>query len=379
METKTREVLDELILLGLINSDIDLTSGLKTGRIFDFMVQNYSYLLDIDPEIVLPDRIFEDNLFYYLSKTFGPLFLSSPHKILEKEKLIFGHEEMFPKRDNIQLSKNEPVIFVSNHYFKDDVTTSILAADRRCFTVFASLPHFFGTIDGFMLARNGVLLANRKVEESKSALVDKGKYVLSKGHSIMIKPEGVWHKNSNGCMLDFYSGFYRMVKKEDGSFYPIVPIIHYINNTYEKGKNNPIYTIVADPIYLDGMNQKDGIDYVRTVMLTWFYRLMESYGRTTREEILGNHENSTEAWEDELKKRVATAPFYDLSIETTADNNRKYKDQNPIEIWNQVAKEFDLILDKQHYTSQDLKNAGNLYQINKLVKELKRNDFQHRF
>lgn len=360
MQKKTREILDELMEKELITKEEDLTAGQKTNFIFDYMVQNYAYLLNHDVDSSLPDSVFDEGkTFHGLITKYGKLFLKNPQIIEDRCKLLRNDPETFSDRDRASLGKielpEEPVIFIANHHFKDDVLATILAAKRRAFILFGSLPQLYGTIDGLLAVKNGVAVVNRKVKDSKQASIDKCQHILKKGMDLIIYPEGVWHKKPNGIMLDFYSGFYRTAKKEDGSFYPIVPIVHYINNTHKKGKDNPIHTIIEDPIYLEGKNPKEEIKQVRETMLTWYYKCMENYGTTTRSELLQGYDNSTDAWEEELKQRIATADKYDEEIEFSAD---KRNPEDPLLVWEPIEKATPGI---------------------PFVKERKRCDFQHRF
>ena len=375
MNNKTKLIMEELKKAGFIKNDADLTANVQTKMIFDYMVEHYSFLLDPMREVSLPDSYLNSGKFLHeIIMKFGKYFLKSPQIIENRAELLENDREVFPDecRQKLNLKvkiPNEPVVFLTNHGFKDDVLATLLAAQRRAFIIFGSLPQFYGTIDGLLSAKNGVIMVDRKVDASKTSSVEKGKYALAHGMSLMVCPEGVWNKKPNGGMLEFWSGFYRMAQKEDGTFYPIVPIIHYISNTYEGGKDNPIHTIVDDPIILDGMSPGEGITYVRTRMLTWYWKLMEKYGCTNRESLLENYDNAVEAWEDELRKRVATADRYDIEIETTADKRRKDDlTAEQLLVWEPIAN-----LDENRYNCLDVEYAR------KLVKEIKQNDFQHRF
>ena len=107
------------------------------------------------------------------------------------------------------------------------------------------------------------------------------------------------------------------------------------------------------------------MEYVNTRMVTWYWKLMEKFGFTTRDELLNNYSNMTEAWEDELEKRVATADKYDYEIEISADRR---KEIDPIKVWEPIA---NLEMTKE--------NALEVTKAKVKVKELKSNDFQHRF
>lgn len=351
MNKRSQEIINELLQENLISNESDLTANDKTNFVFDYMINKYSYLLKNDIRDILPDDYFEKGkLTHELIMKFGKYFLCNPQKI-EFESL----EKV-----------NEPAIYITNHGFKDDILASLLAAKERAFIVFGSLPQFYGTLDGVLSASNGVVMVNRKMDNSRKTSIDKAKYVLKNNMNLLICPEGVWNKTPNELMLNFWSGFYRIAKKEDGTFYPIIPIIHYINNTHKKGKDNPIHTVVDNPIILlKGTGEKEGIEYIRTRMLSWYWNLMERFGTDTRDNLIKENESFNDVWEDELTKRVNTVSKYDFQIETTADYQRK---DTPLKVFESIA---NLELTKN--------NSNEVLAAKKMVRQLKRDDFQHRF
>ena len=48
MNRKSKRILEELKNSGLITKDSDLTAGGKTGIMFDYLINKYSYLLNDD-------------------------------------------------------------------------------------------------------------------------------------------------------------------------------------------------------------------------------------------------------------------------------------------------------------------------------------------
>lgn len=362
MNKKTQETLDELLRAELITDISDLTAGGKAGLFFDYMLSRYSHMLQNDMDAVSKCDFDKGETFHKLLIRFGKYLLKNPQVI--EDKLALADEENEQSHGNAKIA-DEPVIFVTNHRFKDDILATLIAAERRTFIAFGSLPKFFCTADGFVSAKNGVILINRKVANGKRASVPKAKYVLKNGMNLLICPEGVWNKKPNACMLDFWNGFYRIAQKEDGTFYPIVPIVHYIADTHRPGKDNPIHTLVDTPILLDGMNERDAIEYVRSRMLTWYWKLMEKYGTATREQALGTYTNATEAWRDELQKRVASAGRYDDEIETAADRRNK---NDELLVWEPIAR---LAISRE--------NIIEVIRAKERAELLRENDFQHCF
>lgn len=370
MKKETEEILKQLKSDGLIRNNVDLTADEKTSLIFDYMLKKYSNMLSNNPSEIYDEKTLKKGrLIHALIMAIGRFFLTNPQIMENRATLLeFDNETMLNNREGLDkdvVIPNEPVIFLSNHGFKDDILASMLAVKKRAYLVFGSLPMFFGSVDGLLCAKNGAILVDRKVKESRHSVVDKSKYLLEKGNSILLFPEGVWNKKPNGCMLNFYRGFYTIAKKEDGTFYPIVPIIHYVSNTHKKGKDNPIHTIVDDPIYLDGMSEEEAILYIRERMITWYWKLLEKYGQAKREDLLEGFDNSVEAWDDELIERRKTASKYDVEIETSADLKGKYNDG---EIWKPIA--------EAQITPE---NVNLVLKAREKVSTFKDNDFQHKF
>lgn len=349
MNQKAKMIVNDLINEGLISSEVDLTGNDKTNILFNYMIKKYSYLLDnsVDNSEQLKNR----ELFHKVLTTFGKYFLKN--------------KQVFVNNQNRIKNSNEPIIYLSNHRFKDDVLASLLSIDERAFVFFGSVPLFYGTTDGFLLSQNGVILVNRKEKESKKSSVEKAKNILKNNKSLLLFPEGVWNKSPNKLLLDFYTGFYRIAQKDNGDFYKVVPIVHYISNTNSKDKNNKIYTSIGNPIDLSSMSKEEAVIKVRDIMATMYYDLMDKYGHVTREELLDGYKDSVDAWENELISRVSTATKYDVEIETTAE---KKDNNNALDVWTPVA--------NLKYNNN---NIEYVVSAKKLVRTLKRNDFQHKF
>lgn len=241
----------------------------------------------------------------------GKHFLSNPQIILDKNELIGITQNDIEKAS---FDKEEKYIYIANHAFKDDILASILATRSHAYLFFASLPVMFNTIDGLLAWLNGVVLVNRKVTKSRKESVKKAVTVLENGASLLIFPEGVWNKTEELLVLPLWPGVYR-IAKETGA--KIVPIVHYIRDLVNDDKDNPIYTIIDDPIDITNMDEEEALQLLRDTMATWVYLMMEKYGQTTREELLKG-KDANKYWEEELDKRVKTAGRYDFSIETTA-------------------------------------------------------------
>lgn len=126
--------------------------------------------------------------------------------------------------------------------------------------------------------------------------------------------------------------------------------------------------MIDDPIRIDDLSEKAALCYVRDVMATWLYLMMEVYGKSTREVVLNGAVTSGSAWEQELSARVKTADRYDKEIELCADYRPK-DIVRPEQVWQTLA-------DIEKVT---LKNATYIAYAQNLMDELQKQDFQRRF
>ncbi len=263
----------------------------------------------------------------------GPHFLQVP-QIFENrnflrnpdsnEKLVLDTPILLPP---------EPVIWAANHAFKDDALATILAAKRHAYILFGSLPQFFNTFDGVTAFLNGVIMINRKLSASKRTSIAKAVHAVRYGADLMVFPEGVWNKTPDRLLLDLWPGIYR-IACETGA--RVVPIVHYIRDCTGREKNNPIHTVIDDPVRIDDLGEQAALRYVRDVHATWFYLMMDVYGKSTRAEELKGAATTTVAWERELTARVKTAARYDREIELCADYRPK-DIVRPEQVWQALA------------------------------------------
>lgn len=309
----------------------DLCGDRAPSILFDFLCNKFSYLLKNDPNALLSKReiIFRKRV-NNIIKLIGSLFLSNP-QIIENRNTLKNPDDIRP---DIPITvPNEPVIWTPNHGFKDDPLATVLAIKRNAYFVFGSLPQFFNTIDGLTAWLNGVLMLNRKVSSSRKAIIGKCTNALNNGVDLIIYPEGILNKSANNLILPLWPGIYRLCK-ETGS--KVVPVIHYLRDLGLPGKDNCIHTVVDDPIRIDDLSEKAGLEYLRDTMATWHYLLIERYGKSTRKETLGETENTVEAWEICLKRLRNTMDYYDPEIELCADY-RPNDIIQPESVWKSIS------------------------------------------
>lgn len=354
----------------------DLTGANEPTFLFFVMVFFFGYLLKNNPEETMSMSGFKiRNYLNKVIKLFGPKFLMN-EQVFEDRNWLDRYDysgNCFVEKlysDDIALP-DEPVIWVANHAFKDDTLASVLAAKRNAYVMFGSLPQFYTSIDGFTAWINGVAMTNRKVKSSKKASLAKSDYLLEHGKDLFMFPEGVWNKSPNMLLLDFWPGVYHVSKARKAK---VIPVVHYIADLTQSDKTDKIHTVVDEPIALYDMEEKEAIEYLKEVMGTWLYLMMEKYGQDTRARVLRGFETADDAWEEALRRRIATTFAYDISIETAADYRDREQEQKRLELidsWETIANIPDENINSQ--------NVQHVLFAREKVKELKRVDFQRRF
>lgn len=356
------DVIEELKKSKRIKSERDIYGDGDPTFLFSLLIKKFGYLLDPeDMSSFTKEGIKKRKVFNAIVRRLGPSFLKTKQIIEDRKKLAGEYFDVEPL--NIP---DEPVIYVSNHGFRDDILGSILSAGRHAYVMFGSLPQFYNEIEGPLLFGNGVIIVNRKVKESRAASVDKSKSVIENGCSIIIFPEGVWNKSPNQLTLPLWRGAYEIAKQTGAK---IVPIVHYIKDptlTTPK-EDNPFHTVVDNPIDVSEMSEKEALEAISEKFSTWHFLMMEKYGQTTREEALAGYESSQEAWDEQLRLRSKTADKYDFEMETKADYRPK-EIVLPEDVFSSIA---DLELTRE--------NAVEVLAARKIVRERKDNDFQRRF
>ena len=326
---------------GHIESRSDLLGDYGPSPLFYIMADRFSYLLDDNPDKVLSEKsVIVRRQINKVIKLVGGAFLSSKQVFEDRDKLVPSEIDDKSYLMATDLPKDQPVIFAPNHGFKDDALCSVLAADRHAYFLFGSLPVFYNTMDGFVAWINGVLLINRKNQNSRKSITEKCEKAHDLGLSLIYYAEGVWNKSPNLLVLNLWPGIVRIAKKCD---YGVVPMIHYKKELHLLEKDDYIHTIVDNMINFSNTPEKEAIQQLRDKMATWVYLMMEKYctstdkdGKTnhfvSRDDLISGYSDANDYWEAMVRKRVAPVrKFYDSEIETSAEYLTK-PDQEQLEI-----------------------------------------------
>lgn len=346
---------------GQITGLVDLIADQEPSLLFYLFGMRYSKLMQ--------SKINEENFkkAIFMRRKLHP-FLKKSIPSFIKEKQVFENRKALRGelgQDTEPVLPKEPVIWASNHLFKDDIAGSVVAAKRHAYILFGSISHLYNTIDGIFLYLNGIVVINRKVKASRNSAVNKAVEVLRQGTDLLIFPEGVWNKTPEKLLLDFWPGIYR-ISKETGT--RVVPIIHYIKDPTCHSSENEIHTVIDDAVRIDDMSERAALEHLREIMGTWYYLMMEKYGKSTRKIETTGFPNSSLAWEYQLVERIKPVERYDKEIEFSADYHSK-EYVNPLTVWKDIAS-------VKHISPE---NAAQIAYARRWWELLKRDDFQHRF
>lgn len=358
-----------LLEKGLITSEEDLIGNNKSASfMYNYLVKKFGYLLNGD--LLSQDEIEFRKKVNVIIKKIGSNFLQNT-QVFENRNTLKNHNDFTP--DSKIVLPDTPVIWMPNHGFKDDPLATALACQRNAYFLFASLPQFYNSFDGITAWLNGVTMINRKSSVSRKASLDNCIDVLNHGVDLILYPEGILNKSANELVLDLWPGIYR-IAKETGA--PIVPIVHYLRdkgpktfkNKIKPTEDDIIHTVVDDPIKIDDLSEKAALEYLRDVMATWLYLMIERYGHITREELIGQYSDPINALEEKLVHNLSTMDYYDSSIERSSDFRPKDK-VRPEDVFESIA-EIDNIT---------ARNVNDVIYAQKLVRQRKREDLQRRF
>ena len=291
--------MEELKQKGWIKEYSDLYGDGEPTFWFPFMLKKYSYLLDdCERDSFSKKEMKKIDKVNYLVRKFGPLLLKTRQIFVNRNELLNLPDNTLNKA----VIPKEPVIFVSNHLFRDDILGTMIAAGKTAYALCGSIPMFYNTPEGILIYNSGVILINRKVKSNKRASIEKQKEVLKNGGSLIIYPEGVWNKSPNKLHIPLWNGVFRLAKETGVK---IVPIVHYIKDpSYLANKrDNPFYTIIDDPIDPCNYTESELKRMIEDKFSTWSYLLMEKYGKTTRENLFEGCASLRDSWEEHLKRR----------------------------------------------------------------------------
>jgi len=383
-----------------LNGFFDLVGDdLVPTKQFLFNMKRIGYLLDTDPDKVLSKfgikikGMTTARLVKLLAENFmtSKVVMEDRNELkafakkkneLENDGIIGVNPVVSPdeyeKDLGVKLPKG-PVIFAPNHHFKDDALATVIAADKPITFMFGSIPLYFNTTDGILTYLIGAILINRKNANSRNATLPKANRAIDLGANLFWAPEGVHNKTANLLMLEPWSGIYRAANEKG---IPVVPIIHYIFDPTQKilpHELNPIHTVVDDPIDLTKFTEKQGLTYLRDVISSWYYLMMEKYGTMSKEDMILAYEERAKNYgitPEELTKMPLSAheigELYNMDLRTTVNGYDKSIEANA------DCRPRSIVRPEDIYSNVSPETQDLLF-MSDFARERKKEDYQRRF
>ena len=302
-----------------------------------------------------------------LRKIIHPLFLKFWNGFLHHPQVIENSNCLKDPSGELREDKGttlgkEPVIWACSHNFHDDGLGTLLAIRRHGYFMFGSLPIYFNTLDGIAAWLNGAILVNRRNSASKKASIPKDVRLLKMGTDLIFYPEGVWNNSPNDLILNLWPGIWR-IAHETGA--KVVPVVNFVDD--DADPKSPIHTVVDDPIDMGSMVEKEGLAYLRDVMATWLYLMIEAYAKISRAALIGE-EDPNAVWERVLRNKTRPVlPWYDWDIEIKSTYSPK-ENPAPDKVWEPISNIENI-------------NAGNIRDIlyaRHRVTVYRNEDWQHK-
>ena len=195
-------------------------------------------------------------------------------------KLISGKNVIVDRRPN--LPKNEQVIFASTHSYTEDIESALGSLDRNAWVLIGTKDQIENNFKMYGAWLNGMIYVDRKDDSSRKESLDKMKYILNNGSSILIFPEGGWNNKENELCMNLFGGAYYLSSECDKKVVPMSSIV--------SEKDNQIHVLYGDPIdlslykvrkndseFLKDIKKMAACTIIRDSMASLSYELIEKY------------------------------------------------------------------------------------------------------
>ena len=195
-------------------------------------------------------------------------------------KLISGKNVIIDRRPDIP--KNEQVIFASTHGYTEDIESALGSLDRNAWVLIGTKDQIENNFKMYGAWLNGMIYVDRKDDSSRKESLEKMKYILNNGSSILIFPEGGWNNKENELCMNLFGGAYYLSSECKKRIVPMSSIV--------SEKDNQIHVLYGDPIdlslyraskndseFLKNIKKMAACSIIRDSMASLSYELIEKY------------------------------------------------------------------------------------------------------
>lgn len=221
----------------------------------------FSYLLDNNPRKVI--------------STTGIKVRKSVNWIFRHVMVPLSSKNRLHVERRASIPEGRKIIYAATHGFRDDAAYSLAATGRHSYVLVGALNIVLDSLWGLAFWFNGVILVDRFNKESRASTIDKIRYSLQKGTSVLMFPEATWNHSENQLVLKLFPGVYDAAVAEGALVVPVTTI----------QDNGKVYAIVDEPFDISVYEREKGLEVLRDKMATLKYELMEKYSRAKRSDI----------------------------------------------------------------------------------------------
>lgn len=260
----------------------------------------FEYLLDNDPVKVISKAGIK------IRRSVNGLFRNVMVPLSSRNKLEVVRRAEVPE--------DRKIIYAATHGFRDDAAYSLAATGKHSYVLVGALNIVLDSLWGLAFWFNGVILVDRFNKESRASTIDKIRYSLQQGVSVLMFPEATWNHSENQLVLKLFPGIYDAAVLEDALVVPVT--------TVQEGKK--VYAIGDEPFAISEYSREKGLEVLRDKLATLKYELMDLYCHAKRSDI-GNAKEYWKSFWDKLvdeakglyiKEEEMRSAFVDKTITT---------------------------------------------------------------
>ena len=182
--------------------------------------------------------------------------------------------ESYPK-----LEKDVPYIFVSTHFFVDDIITNYAIIDRLAYTLIGTPDQVEHNPLLYAAWVCGMIYVDKINPQNRKDAVEKMVRTLENNTSVIIYPEGAWNNTENLLVQPLFASPWILAQRTGCKVVPIT--------MHQEYKKKDIWYRAGEPMDLAGMEKKEALDKLRDVMATMKYELMADHSTVMKRAELG--------------------------------------------------------------------------------------------
>lgn len=253
--------------------------------------------------------------------TRGIKYRTAINKPLKKLVGKFMDNEVIVEEE-CSLNDNQPYVFVSTHYFTEDIIGLLANSPIPIHVLFGTTNQIENNL--LMLAANlfGFFYVDRLDSFSRKDCIKKQDILIDNNRSFANYVGGGWENSENELQPLSYSGPYRTSKEKKAM---IVPVSSYLVREDKK-----IYMRFGTPIDMSKYDEEEGNEIIRDTLASMHYKQLDKYSYPVNfsPKIFDQHKNYMNEIANEYWNQYWTRPF---AVEEICPRRGKYN--NELEVY----------------------------------------------